>query len=390
MAENRLRVALFSGNYNYERDGANKALNRLVGYLESQGVPVIILSPTGETPAFAHEGTVISVPSVSIPGRGEYRLGLPLGGKLKADLDAFGPTLVHLSAPDWLGHSALRFAEQKHLPAIASFHTRFDTYLQHYGLGWLEAACRRLMQGFYARCEQVFVPSPCMERTLRADGILSGDVRIWSRGINRQTFAPHHRDMAWRRTIGVHDDEVLVTFVGRLVREKGLHVFADTMDVLKARGVNAKALIVGEGPDRDLIAGRLPDAVMTGYLSGAALSRAYASTDIFLNPSLTETFGNVTLEAMASGVVPVCVNATGSASLVRNGENGLLVDEVSAEDIADAVARVAGDTVLRKRLAMAAFHSSARYDWDEVLGEVLTGYYQALGLAPSHRPQLAA
>ncbi len=379
-----LRVALFSGNYNYQKDGANKALNRLVRYLEGQGVPVLVFSPTGRRPAFRHDGTLVSVPSIPVPGRGDYRLGLPLSANLKATLDAFGPTLIHLSAPDWLGFSALSHAEKRNIPAVASFHTRFDTYLRHYGYGWLEPACRARMAAFYARCAEVFVPSASMAQVLAADGIVAGPTRRWGRGIERDAFSPGRRDMSWRRQQGLADTDLVITFVGRLVREKGLGVFADMMEGLAARGVAARALIIGDGNDRAQIAARLPDAVMTGHLDGEALWRAFASGDIFVNPSETETFGNVTLEAMSSGLAPVCVNATGSANLVDHGRTGLLVDAAQGFLLAGAVAHLAANPAERLALAAAAREASAAHDWDEVLGGVLAGYRSVLGVERRH------
>ncbi len=376
-----LRVALFSGNYCYHPDGANKALNRLVAHLERRGGPTLVFSPTARTPAFQHEGTLISIPSVSLPGRREYRLGLPLSADRQADLNAFSPTLVHLSAPDWLNHSALSYAERMGIPAVASFHTRFDTYLEYYGLGRLVPQCKAVMSAFYDRCDEVFVPSTSMADTLWRDGIVRRQTRSWSRGVERKQFSPRFRDEEWRRAQGFEPDDVVVAFVGRLVREKGLAPFADMIDALKGRGLPIRSLIVGDGPERKAIARRLPDAVMTGYLDGSHLARAYASSDLFVNPSLTETFGNVTLEAMASGTVPICVNATGSACLVEHERTGLLVEQADGRVLADAAASLIADPGRQARLAAAARTASAAYGWDEILDGVLDTYREVLARA---------
>ncbi|HET7816286.1 MAG TPA: glycosyltransferase, partial [Sphingomicrobium sp.] len=148
-----LRIALFSGNYNYVRDGANQALNRLVGYLLRQGAQVRIYSPTTDTPAFEPVGEVVSIPSVPIPGRSEYRLGLGLSGEARRDLEQFRPNVVHIAAPDIIGHRAVSWARSRGIPAIASVHTRFDTYLAYYHLQWLEPTVRALMRRLYRRCD---------------------------------------------------------------------------------------------------------------------------------------------------------------------------------------------------------------------------------------------
>ncbi|MEO0881987.1 MAG: glycosyltransferase family 1 protein [Pseudomonadota bacterium] len=388
-----LRVALFSGNYSYQRDGANKALNKLVAYLERQGIPVLVFSPTVKSAPFEHDGTLVSAPSFAIPGRSEYRLGLPLNAKLKRDILAFAPSLIHLSAPDWLNHSALSFAERENIPRVASFHTRFDTYLDHYGLGWLAGRCRDRMAAFYGRCDEVFVPCQSMADALREEGILDGPTKRWGRGIDHGRFSREYRDMDWRRAQGFKDTDVVVSFVGRLVREKGLCHFADMMDQLHSRGLPVKALIVGDGPEKTTVAKRLPGAVMTGHVSGTDLSRAYASSDLFINPSLTETFGNVTLEAMASGVAAICAEATGSADLIEHNLNGLLVEKPNGTLLANAAARLIESPDHREKLAYAGRQTSHHYDWDSVLAEVVEGYLDVVGLAESdqrHRAPLAA
>lgn len=373
-----LRVALFSGNYNYQTDGANKALNRLVGYLEDNDIPVLVFSPTGKTPAFAHRGTLISVPSISIPGREEYRLARGLNGRLRDDLKAFGPTLIHLSAPDILGHSALKFAERNGLPAVASFHTRFDTYLRHYGLGFVEPMLRAKMRSFYNRCEHVYVPSLSMAEVLKEEGIVGDNLRRWGRGIDLDTFTPAKRDMDWRRSLGLADDDMVIAFVGRLVKEKGLVPYADTINLLAERGLKTRALVIGDGPERQAIEARLPNGVFVGHQSGNDLQRAYASADVFLNPSQTETFGNVTLEAMASGVPPVCVSATGTNNLVQDGKTGLLTPAPDAALFADAIETLVLDPTRRMELAQAARAFTSAFDWDEILAEVVSSYREIL------------
>lgn len=216
-----LRVALFSGNYNYVVDGPVKALNRLVARLEASGHGALVFAPTVDRPAFRHSGELVSIPSVALPGsRSEYRLGLGLPGAAKRRLDAFRPTIVHISAPDWLGLSALNYARRRNIPTVASFHTRFDTYPRYYGMAWMERHVTDYMRYFYSRCARVYAPSPSMVDELKRDRI-GTDVRLWARGVDQELFRPGRRDFAWRRSLGVRDDDVAVAFVGRIVLEKG-------------------------------------------------------------------------------------------------------------------------------------------------------------------------
>jgi len=376
------RIALFSGNYNYVMDGPVRALNTLVGFLEEQGIEVLVFAPTAKEAAFQHKGTLVSVPSVALPGsRSEYRLALGLPRRIKRQLEAFQPDLVHLAAPDILGWSALRWARKHKVPAVASFHTRFDTYGRYYHMAWLEKYVTALMRRFYHRCEQVYVPSECM-REILAEQDMAKDLRIWSRGVDAAQFNPGRRDMAWRRANGFADKDVVIAFVGRLVLEKGLGVFADTLDELRRRGVPFKALIVGDGPERERFSTRLPDAVFTGYLQGDALARAYASSDIFFNASITETFGNVTLEAMASAVPAVCADATGSHSLVSAGETGFLVEPGNIDAFADKLATLISDDTLRATMSQASLAHSADRTWNAVLNRLLENYSEAVANCP--------
>ncbi len=372
-----MRIALFSGNYNYVRDGANRALNQLVSYLERQGVEVLVFSPTTPTPAFAPAGTLVSVPSVPVPLRSEYRIAMGLPESVRRRVEAFKPDLIHLSAPDLLGYGALRYALKRGIPAIASFHTRFDTYFTYYGLPWLDRAFSRYLSHFYRLCERVYAPSESMAQEMRS-AKMGRDIRIWSRGVDGTTFHASKRSMEWRRSLGIRDDEVVVTFVGRLVLEKGLDVFANTSEALSRQGKAHRVLVVGDGPERDKFARQFPAAVFTGFLSGDDLSRAYASSDVFLNPSTTETFGNVTLEAMATGLPVVCADATGSRSLVDHGTNGFLCAPDTLQDFCFYAGQLIEDSRLRTDMARASQRLSKAYDWDQVMHQLMVQYSEVI------------
>ena len=379
-AEGRLRVVLISGNYNYVMDGAARAQNMLVGHLLERGHEVLVMAPTAREPAFANAGTVVSVPSVALPGRRhEYRLGLGLLPRHCARLDVFGPDLVHIATPDYTGLTALRYARRRAIPAVASFHTRFDTYARYYGLGWLEGHLTRYMRWFYAQCLHVYPPTPSMLEELRQDGI-GRELRLWGRGVDHALFQPGRRDMAWRRGLGFADGDVVVAFVGRLVLEKGIDVFAEAVRRAQARTPSLRALVVGDGPERARFEARLPEAVFIGHQQGERLARAYASADIFFNPSTTETAGNVTLEAMASGLCCVAADVVGTRSYVRDGETGLLSPpEAGAEGYAARLLRLAGAPELRARMGAAGrARTLAAHRWPIVLDEMIGHYRDAV------------
>jgi glycosyltransferase involved in cell wall biosynthesis len=387
-----LRVALFSGNYNYVRDGANQALNRLSGYLQKRGAKVRIYSPKSKKPAFPSTGKVVGVPAIPFPGRTEYRLPLGIPWKVQRDLKEFGANIFHVAAPELLGHRAITLAHKWDIPAVASVHTRFETYFRYYGLAFVEPLVEAILRRFYRRCDAIFAPSESMAQVLREQR-MSYDVGIWSRGVETDIFSPAQRDMAWRRSIGVRDDEPLICFIGRIVMEKGLDVFAESMDALHRRGVRAKVLVIGEGPAREWFTTRLgEDAIFIGFQRGEDLARAIASSDMLLNPSVTETFGNVTLEAMACGLPVVAARATGSLSLVDDNVTGRLIRPGANEAFAAALKLYCEDAEARAAAGAAGRAVSERYSWDAVNGALVDGYlriirHRELGGHPINRPR---
>ncbi len=369
-----LRVVLVTSSYNFIADGVALTLNRLVGFLESHGIEVLVFAPTAEKPVLEHLGKLISVPSIPLPGRPEYRLALGLPGALKRQLLDFQPDLIHIAVPDLLGHAALSLAERRNIPAVASYHTRYETYLKHYWyLAGLETVLKHVLRRFYGRCREVYVPSESVREALLADG-LRDNFKPWPRGIDTERFAPSKRSQQWRARHGIGAGELVVLHVSRLVREKRLDTLTDAVNRIS---LPHRVVIVGDGPDRAFAEQQLPHAIFTGFLNGDELSAAYASSDLFVFPSDSESFGNVTLEAMASGLACVCADATGSRSLVVPGETGFLAPADDADGFAAHITNLAKDQALRGRMGEAARARALTFSWDETMARLL-GYYRAL------------
>ena len=377
MQPSDLRIALFSGNYNYVRDGANQALNRLVAYLLRQGATVRVYSPTTESPAFEPAGDLISLPSVSIPGRAEYRLSTGLPSSVRADLAEFDPNIVHISSPDIAAHRAVSWARRRKIPVVASVHTRFETYLSYYNLEFFEPLIRAIMRRIYRRCDALLVPAQSTAAVLRAQR-MNKLIYMWTRGVDREQFNPGRRDIEWRRSLGIADHELAVMFLGRLVLEKGLDVFAETVDLLVQRKVPHRPLVIGDGPARAWFEQHMPNGIFVGQLVGSDLARAVASSDVFLNPSVTEAFGNVTLEAMACGLPVVAAAATGATNLVRDGETGMLVEPGDVEGFAEALETYARKPDLCRQHGEAGLEYARTQDWDEINGAVLKTYLRVI------------
>ncbi|QNN65391.1 glycosyltransferase family 1 protein [Sphingomonas rhizophila] len=377
MNPDELRIALFSGNYNYVRDGANQALNRLVAYLLRQGAHVRVYSPVVDDPAFPPTGDLVDVPSFPIPGRDEYRVPWRLAGAAQRDLEQFAPNIVHIASPDIVAHRAVSWARRNRIPAVASIHTRFETYLQYYHLEKLEPIIRGILRRLYTRCDAIMAPAPSTAAILRAQR-MNRDISIWARGVDRGQFNPQQRSEAFRTAHGFKPDDMVVAFLGRLVLEKGLDVFADAIDAARAQGTSIRVLAIGDGPARPYFEERLPDAEFTGQLTGDALAQALASADVFLNPSVTETFGNVTLEAMACALPVVAAAASGATSLVQHDVTGQLAEPGEIDQYADALTRYASDPALRRKHGAAGLDFARTMDWDEINGAVLKTYKRVI------------
>src|SRR4029453_11413331 len=373
MKPDELRIALFSGNYNYVRDGANQALNRLVGYLLRQGVNVRVYAPTVKEPAFPATGDLVHIPAIPIPGRAEYRLPIAIPARVKHDLAEFDPNIVHVASPDIVSHRAVTWARKHKVAAVASVHTRFETYLAYYHLQWIEPEVRAILRRFYHRCEVVLAPAESTPAILGAQR-MNRDIFIWSRGIDREQFNPERRDMAWRRSLGIADDEMVIAFLGRIVMEKGLDVFADAIDQFADRRLKYRVLVIGDGPARPWFEEHLPGAIFTGQLTGNDLARAVASADVLFNPSITEAFGNVTLEAMACALPVVAAMASGTSSIVRDNETGFMVDVNDIDGFADALENYAHEPDLRRRHGEAGLAITKSMDWDTINSAVIRAY----------------
>jgi glycosyltransferase involved in cell wall biosynthesis len=216
-----------------------------------------------------------------------------------------------------------------------------------------------------------------MADVLRAER-MNPDVGIWSRGIDRTVFNPGARSLEWRRSIGIADDDFVIAFFGRIVLEKGIDVFGDVIVELKRRGIAHKVLVIGDGPARETLAAQVPEAIFAGHQAGNDLGRAIASADILLQPSVTETFGNVTSEAMACALPVVGADATGTSSLVKDGVTGALVQPRDIAAYADAIQHFATDRAAARSAGTAGEKVADGYTWDAVNGTLAAKYFEVI------------
>ncbi|MBO9603724.1 MAG: glycosyltransferase family 1 protein [Novosphingobium sp.] len=379
MLASDLRIALITGNYHMVRDGPTQALNRLVGYLLRQGAKVRIFAPTTRHPQVEPTGDLVIVPSIAIPGRSEYQFPLGLYGNAWNKFAEFEPNMIHVASPDFAARQAAKWGRDHGVPVLATVHTRFETYPAYYGAPFLRPPVERWLRTFYRRADALMAPAESMRQVLFEQG-MSAEIGIWARGVDRELFNPARRSLEWRRRHGIADDEVAIGFLGRVVMEKGLDVFANTIALMEKRKVKFRVLVIGDGPARPWFEGKLPaDTAFSGVLHPPEIGTAVASMDVLFNPSATETFGNVTLEAMACGHPVVAAQATGSDSLVVDGVTGALIKPNSIRDFARTLQAYVEQPELRAAHGAAGERRSLEFDWDRINQGMLDTYLRLVG-----------
>ena len=374
-----MRVALFTDTYLPQVNGVSRTLARLIEHLGSSGHEVALVSPRTRGEREPLGVTLhLRIPGVPLPIYPELLLTRPLSrweGKL---LRTFDPHVVHCATESVVGWSGRRWALKTRRPLVTSFHTDFPAYANTYRLGVAVPLGWRLLRRFHAPAHRTFCPSDHTLRQLRERGFHDG-LALWPRGVDVDLFNPERRNRAFREELAP-GAEVLLLYVGRLAGEKRLDLLMDAFVQVRQRASSSVGLlVVGDGPlAPTLRKRRIPGVHFLGYLTGDDLGRAYASADIFAFPSDTETFGNVALEAMASGLPVVGVQKGGVQDVVDHGRTGLLVEPRNADALANGLLRLIEVPSLRHRMGVAARAEASTREWPEILERVVAGYRSAL------------
>ncbi len=370
-----MKVAYFTESLPPNKDGVTKTLCHLVNTLESEKIEYKFYSPVKPDETFEWTRKVRKVPSVPFALYDYYRMGLPYFEGIFQELDEFRPDLVHIVSQTLLGCYGLKYAQKRKIPVVSSYHTNFVQYMGYYGLDILTDVGWHYLRWFHNQCLRTYAPSPSTMTELEKEGISS--VELWQRGIELDLFSPGMRKQELRHTVTESDEPVLL-FVGRLVREKDLDDLIEANQILKTRGFQFKQVIVGDGPMRPELENRLPEAHFTGFLSGVELAEWYATSDLFVFPSTTETIGNVILEAFASGLPAVGVNKGGVADIITNGVDGWIAAANDPEDFAEKIAFFLNDMNMTRNFGVDARLTAQKYSWEAINGRLLNSYEQVI------------
>ncbi|WP_081137976.1 glycosyltransferase family 4 protein [Halomonas sp. BC2] len=319
-----MRLCIISETWSPEINGVAHTLNRLCRELLLLGITVDVIRPAPRQPGSAACATrELQVRRFALPNYTDVQVGFARPGKLQRFWQQYRPDVVYLATQGPLGWAARQAAQRLDLPLVAGWHTNFDHYCQDYGVAWLSKATRRYLRYFHNGCALTLVPTQQQAVALRQDGIK--DVQVLSRGIDGERFSPAHRDLALRQQWGVSEHQPVALYVGRLAPEKNLSLLQETLQAMRSARPDMAQVIVGDGPARSQLQKALPEAHFTGFVDKHSLARHYASADMFVFPSLSETWGNVVTEAMASGLAVVAFRHAASAELIHSGHNGITV-----------------------------------------------------------------
>ena len=367
-ARRSLRTAVVTETYPPEVNGVALTIREVVEGLQRRNHDVQLIRPrrngddaAGSSVRF-HEVLMRGLP---IPRYANLRMGVPSKRALVRLWSVRRPDVVHIATEGPLGWSALQAAIHLKLPVSSDFRTNFHAYSKHYGIGWLHKPIMAYLRKFHNRTQCTMVPTEALRRDLERGGFHK--LSVVARGVDTHQFHPNRRSEALRRDWGAAADDLVVTCVGRLAPEKNLGVLSAAFEQILRAQPNAKLLLVGDGPLRDELKTRWPVAVLAGQRTGHDLAAHYASADLFLFPSVTETFGNVTIEAMASGLPVVAFNYAAAAQLIRDDDNGCLVPFGDDAAFIKVASRLAGDAPRRRWMGERARHGACDAGWDGIV-----------------------
>ena len=359
-----LNIAVVTETYPPDINGVAHTLSKIVDGLQRNGHVLWLIRPkhqASDTATRSDRYQEILVKGLPIPFYKQLRMGLPAKRELTRLWSRQRPDIVHIATEGPLGWSALQVAKKLKLPVSTDFRTNFHAYSQHYGIGWLSGAILAYLKKFHNAAQATMVPTSQLQGEL--DKVGFKHLSVVPRGVDTDVFSPDHRNEALRSSWGADSTTRVLLYVGRLAPEKNLKLVIQTYNNLKRNHADIKLVLVGDGPMRAGLEKDNPEVIFAGFQTGASLAQHYASGDIFLFASQTETFGNVTLEAMASRLAIVAFHHAAAGELIQSGVNGMLARTHSALDFEMGVQTLLNNQALMQHVAHQACLSARALSW---------------------------
>ncbi|HKK71705.1 MAG TPA: glycosyltransferase family 1 protein [Candidatus Krumholzibacteria bacterium] len=379
-----MRVAIFAETFLPKWDGITNTLCRLLEHLESEGHESIMFAPEGAPSSYAST-RIHGYPAFNCPWYNDLRLATPLGTATR-EIEEFQPDVIHVASPLLLGAMGLKKAKQMGVPVVASYHTDVPGYMEHYGFGALRQPSWALFRWLHNQADLNVCPSTHTRRQLEEHGFER--VEIWARGVDTDLYSPTRFSFQMRdRMSGGVPDAPLLLYAGRLAVEKRLDLLRPVLDEVPG----ARLCLVGSGPAEEVLRSifRGTDTTFMGYLKGEDLAAAYASADVFVFPSESETFGNVVLEAMASGLTAVCAAAGGPLDIVDHGRNGYLFTPGRHAEISSLLEWLIAHPGPSRAIGQRARIHAEANSWTNVMVGLVNRYRELAELSEAERPALA-
>ncbi|ATH92862.1 glycosyltransferase family 4 protein [Bacillus glycinifermentans] len=363
-----MKVAIFTDTFTPDVNGCARTLKRYTDFLEKKGIPYKVFAPesTHETQFSSSIRRFASLPFFLYP---ECRLALPNLIQMKAELREFRPDLIHIATPFNIGLAGLKYAKKSNIPVVGSYHTDFDQYLAYYDLHMFSKLLWKYMHWFHKSFQKIFVPSHETLRQLKMRQFRN--LSIWKRGVDCCLFNPAFRTEKVREQYGIKE-RYLLSYVGRLAPEKDLETLLMTADHPSLQK-DVHWLIAGDGPFKKELEKRAPaNMTFAGYVKGEELSSIYASSDLFVFPSPTETFGNAALEALACGTPVVGADSGGLKDFIQHGKNGFLAEPKNPEAFAAHILEILSNDGLKKQMGEEARSYALAQSWDAIFERLLS------------------
>ena len=374
-----MRLALVTETYPPEVNGVAMTLSRLVGGLRAAGHAVEVVRPRQLHERGPGPAEDFVVPGIVIPFYDALRIGLPVVRRLEARWRAWRPDVVHVATEGPLGLAALEAAERLRLPVTSSFHTNFHAYGGHYGVAALRDVTLGYLRWFHNRTRCTLAPTRQMVGELAEARFRN--LGVMARGVDTRLFDPARRDEALRASWGASPDDPVALYVGRIAAEKNLGLAVEAFLRLREREPRFRFVLVGDGPAKEGLMRAHPDFHYAGMRRGEELAAHYASGDLFLFPSVTETFGNVVTEALASGLATVGYDYAATREHVRDGRNGFVARFGDAADFHTAARRALEARERWPELRAAARRTASGLTWEAVVGRFTADIRAAACLA---------
>lgn len=369
-AKRAMRIAMVTETYPPEINGVAMTMGRIVEGLQSRGHTVQLIRPRqtrNEQPAMQPGFEEVLQHGVPIPRYDALKIGLPAKQTLLRLWSVRRPDIVHIVTEGPLGWSALAAAAKLRLPVATDFHTNFHSYSKHYGVGWLKKPITAYLRKFHNKAHRTFVPTATLQEEL--GGLGMRNLQVVARGVDTSLFNPARRNTTLRRSWGASDNDIVAMYVGRLAAEKNLPVVIQTYQTMRIVRPGTKLVFVGDGPELPRLKREFPQGIFAGMRVREHLAEHYASADVFLFPSVTETYGNVTVEAMASGLAVIAYDYAAARQHIRHNINGLKAPFDATDEFVKLAIALAPQTARIRALGAAARATTEKLDWSCIVAE---------------------